>query len=161
MKRRVKRTVIVVLVLFAAMQFYQPAQNKNGEPDAGKLIAAAPEVRQIIQVSCYDCHSNNTRYMWYDYIQPARWFVERHIQHAKTELNFDEWQTYSGRKQTRLLKSIKSQVEARKMPLPSYTWSHPDAKLDNEKIQVLIQWLNRQQDIVNENSGKGYHSNKE
>jgi mono/diheme cytochrome c family protein len=29
------------------------------------------EVKAVFQTSCYDCHSNNTNYVGYDYIKPT------------------------------------------------------------------------------------------
>ena len=55
-------------------------------------------IKNRLQVSCYDCHSNNTDYPWYSKIQPAAWFLEDHIQEGKDELNFNEWATYSDRR---------------------------------------------------------------
>ncbi|MFH6943418.1 heme-binding domain-containing protein [Flavobacterium sp.] len=45
-----------------------------------------------MQTSCYYCHSNNTQYPRYFYIQPARLFMESHIPQGKKDLNFSEWE---------------------------------------------------------------------
>ncbi|MBN9296288.1 MAG: heme-binding domain-containing protein [Filimonas sp.] len=147
MKARIHKIAIILLLFFLALQFYQPAQNKSkggmSANDITRLYPAPPEVRQILETSCYDCHSNNTNYAWYDYIQPARLFVEDHIKNGKSELNFNEWGSYSDRKQTRLLKSIQSQLLSGKMPLPSYTWLHKKARLNETEIWSVISWLNK------------------
>lgn len=88
-----------------------------------------------------DCHSNNTDYTWYDYIQPTRFFVEAHIKEAKYALNFNEWGNYSKRKQERLLASIKKQIETKKMPLASYVSMKKDAALSDDDIKTIADWL--------------------
>lgn len=148
MKRVLKIILATVLLIFIAIQFYQPALNVDkGQvytTDFTQVYKMPIEVKAMLQTSCYDCHSNNTNYVWYDYVQPARTLVENHIKNAKQDLNFNEWGTYSNRKQERLLNSIKEQIESKQMPLSSYTIMHKNAKLNDEQIKVLTNWLKEQ-----------------
>ena len=148
MKRVLKIILTIVLFIFIAIQFYQPALNVDkGQvytTDFTQVYKMPIEVKAMLQTSCYDCHSNNTNYVWYDYVQPARTLVENHIKNAKQDLNFNEWGTYSNRKQERLLNSIKEQIETKQMPLSSYTIMHENAKLNDEQIKVLTNWLKEQ-----------------
>jgi len=149
MRRKQKRIILVLLVLFVAIQFYQPARNTDSgqvdKADFTEVYKAPVNVKNILQVSCYDCHSNNTRYEWFDYIQPIRMLVEYHINKAKEDLNFNEWGNYYDLKKGRLLESIKTQVEKKKMPLPSYTWLHPEVKLSDAQRATLINWIKGQE----------------
>lgn len=149
MKKVLKIILAIVLFIFIAIQFYQPALNVDkGQvytTDFTQFYEMPVQVKTMFQTSCYDCHSNNTKYVWYDYIQPARALVESHIKNAKEDLNFNEWGTYSNRKQERLLNSIKEQIETKQMPLSSYTLMHKDAKLNDEQIKTLTDWLKEQE----------------
>lgn len=149
MKKVLKIILAVVLFIFIAIQFYQPALNVDkGQAyttDFTQFYKMPVQVKAMFQTSCYDCHSNNTNYVWYDYIQPARALVENHIQNAKGDLNFNEWGTYSNRKQERLLNSIKEQIETKQMPLSSYTLMRKDAKLNDGQIKILTDWLKEQE----------------
>lgn len=150
MKKALKITGAMLLLVFIAVQFYQPAPNVDkGQvytSDFTQNYPAMPdEVKTAIRTSCYDCHSNNTNYEWYDYIQPARSLVEKHIKDGKENLNFSEWDTYSGRKQKRLITSIKKQIETKEMPMSSYTLMHKDAQLNDQQIKTLTQWLKEQE----------------
>ena len=110
------------------------------------VVNAAPQnISNILQTSCYDCHSNNTYYPWYNKVQPAAWFLESHIEEGKAELNFSEWDTYSDRRKKSKLKSIVSQIEDNEMPLSSYTILHQDAKLTTEQKVEVIKWINNMQ----------------
>ena len=148
MKKVLKIILTIVLFIFIGIQFYQPALNVDkGQvytTDFTQVYKMPIEVKAMLQTSCYDCHSNNTNYVWYDYVQPARTLVENHIKNAKQDLNFNEWGTYSNRKQERLLNSIKEQIETKQMPLSSYTIMHENAKLNDEQIKVLTNWLKEQ-----------------
>ncbi len=143
--------MVFVLLVFVFIQFYQPAFNRDkgsaGTNDFARVCKMPAEVKIMFQNSCYDCHSNNTDYAWYDYIQPARTVVEDHIKNAKEDLNFSEWGTYSSRKQERLLNSIKEQIVNRQMPLSSYTVMHRKAKLSNDEIKTVTKWLNEQNKV--------------
>lgn len=130
------------------MQLYQPARNKdNGQflpSHILKTYKVPDSVNAILAVSCYDCHSNNTLYPWYSYIQPARIFMERHIKNGKSELNFSEFGNYTKRRQGSKFKSIIKQVQAGDMPLSSYTMLHRNAKLTTEEKTLLISWVERE-----------------
>ena len=149
MKKVLKIILAIVLFIFIGMQFYQPALNVDkGQvytTDFTQAYKMPVQVKAMFQTSCYDCHSNNTKYVWYDYIQPARAIVENHINNAKEDLNFNEWGTYTNRKQERLLNSIKEQIETKQMPLSSYTMMHKNTKLNDEQIKVLTNWLKEQE----------------
>ena len=103
MKKVLKIILAIVLFIFIGMQFYQPALNVDkGQvytTDFTQAYKMPVQVKAMFQTSCYDCHSNNTNYVWYDYVQPMRALVENHIKNAKEDLNFNEWDTYSNRKQ--------------------------------------------------------------
>src|SRR5690606_32261966 len=98
-------------------------------------------IENLLKNACYDCHSDNTRYPWYSNIQPAAWLMRKHITEGKAELNFNEFGTYSGRKQKSKLKSMMSQIEDNEMPLWSYTVMHHDAKLSREEKKAVIEYL--------------------
>ena len=149
MKKVLKIILAIVLFIFIGMQFYQPALNVDkGQvytTDFTQFYKMPVQVKAMFKTSCYDCHSNNTNYVWYDYVQPMRALVENHIKNAKEDLNFNEWDTYSNRKQERLLNSIKEQIETKQMPLSSYTMMHKNTKLNDEQIKVLTNWLKEQE----------------
>lgn len=148
MKKVIKKNLVIMLLVFLVIQFFQPALNtdegKAYTTDFTQTYKMPAEIGTILKTSCYDCHSNNTNYLWYDYVQPGRWLVEKHIRQAKNELNFNEWGNYSARKQERLLHSMAEQVETGQMPLRSYTLLHKNAVLSKDQIEVLTKWLKEQ-----------------
>lgn len=150
--RLIKRIALIGLVIFLLIQLYQPARNSdNGQVlpvHIAKVYSIPENVQQVLQNSCYDCHSNNTRYPWYSYIQPGRTFMEVHIEDGKKDLNFSEFGSYSKRKQEGKLKSIIKQVQAAEMPLNSYTLIHRDAILKDAEKKVLIDWIEKTMDSL-------------
>ena len=128
------------------MQLYQPARNESYEQDFTanftKVYKVPKNVETILQTSCYDCHSNNTNYPLYSYIQPARFFMESHIKEGKENLNFNEWGNYSKRKQNNKLDRITKQIKSNEMPLASYTLIHKNAILTPTQKEEVINWIN-------------------
>ena len=64
-----------------------------------------------------------------------------HIKDGKEELNFDEFASYSKRRQLSKLKAIGGAIEDESMPLPSYTIIHRNAVLSEKERQVLKDWI--------------------
>ncbi len=115
----------------------------NVVPDTDFMVVndVPANIENKIQVSCYDCHSNNTAYPWYNKIQPVAWFLGEHIKEGKAELNFNEWDEYSDRRKNSKLRSIISQIEDDEMPLDSYTIIHADAKFSEDEKSEIIEYM--------------------
>ncbi|NQU80339.1 MAG: heme-binding domain-containing protein [Bacteroidetes bacterium] len=141
----------VLLILLVGLQFISTRSNQNTtvpSTDFVKTYKVPEDVGNILSVSCYNCHSNNTNYPWYSRVQPVGLYLENHINKGKAELNFSEFGDYSARKQESKLKSMISQVEKDKMPLPSYTFIHRDVRLSKDDKKVLVGYLNSIQDSL-------------
>lgn len=139
-----KIIAVVLLVAFVGIQFIPTNRNHSEAvpPSDFMLVKNVPtEVKSILMISCYDCHSNNTQYPWYQRVQPVSWYLEGHIEDGKEELNFSEFGSYSFRMQKAKMRSILSQVKDGKMPLSSYTLLHHEAKLTAEEKQILEKWI--------------------
>ncbi len=143
---RTKKIVLVTLLVFCAMQFVRTERNSNISSQPADLIThfnVPANVAGILKTSCYDCHSNNTNYPWYSNIQPIGWLLSKHVSDGKIDLNFNEFTTYSQRRQLSKLKSILNSIKDRSMPLTSYTLLHRDAKISAENKALLIGWTSK------------------
>ena len=146
-----KRILAILAVLVVAVQFIRPERNASASPvstDAAGALVIPDEVRQVLLVSCFDCHSNNTRYPWYAEIQPVGWWLAGHIRDAKGELNFDEFGTYAPRRKFAKLRQIEDEITEGEMPLPSYTTVHKDAVLSTEGKNLVIAWSRAMRDSL-------------
>ena len=143
MKRIVKVILLVLLTLLIIIQFVKPAKNKGVEIAANQITAKhkVPEnVQQILKTSCYDCHSNTTKYPWYSRVQPIAWFLHDHIVEGKKELNFSTFSSSSAARRYKKFKEIGEQVKTGKMPLQSYTLIHRDAVLTPDQKLAIETW---------------------
>lgn len=137
---------------FVVIQFFPVNENQSKivpQTDFMVVNKVPATVEQSLQVSCYDCHSNNTNYPWYNKIQPAAWFMEDHIKHGKGELNFNEWGTYSDRRKNSKLRSIINQIASGEMPLDSYTLIHRDAVFSKAQQNEVIVFMKQLKDTIN------------
>ena len=143
--------MFVLLLGFVGIQFFPTSQNQsNTIPKTDFMLVndVPKQVERIITTSCYDCHSNNTDYPWYNKVQPVAWFLEDHVTHGKEELNFNEWADYSNRRKNSKLKSIISQIENEEMPLWSYTLIHREAKLSEDERNTVLDWVSKLKDSL-------------
>ena len=138
-----KKILVFLLIVLIAMQFFRPQKNIAAPPfpnDISTLYPVPPEVDIILKKACNDCHSNNTKYPWYNNFQPVSGWLQDHIKEGKGEVNFNEFATYRIGKQYRKLLEIKEQVEKDEMPLSSYTLIHTNAKLSEAEKKTLTDW---------------------
>ncbi|GGW54581.1 heme-binding protein [Winogradskyella epiphytica] len=147
----VKIIAVVLLVAFVGIQFVPTERNQSDvvpKTDFMLVNSVPDHIKSKLQTSCYDCHSNNTQYPWYNKVQPIAWFLEDHIKEGKAELNFNEWDSLSNRRKKSKLRSIIKQIENDEMPLDSYTLIHKDASFSEAEKQELIQWVGRLKDSI-------------
>jgi len=140
----IKKILIILLLVFVVIQFIRPHRNNGnaaGPNDITTVVAVPDTVMNILKKSCYDCHSNHTNYPWYMNINPAGWFMARHVNDGKEELNFSEYATYNKKKRDRKLTITAEQVSKHEMPLSSYLLIHTDAKLEDGQIKIIKDWV--------------------
>ncbi|WP_213803967.1 heme-binding domain-containing protein [Granulicella sp. dw_53] len=131
-------TGAVVCLGFAVIQLIRP-ELKN--PPVTAEIQAPEEVRQILRTSCYSCHSNETKLPWFDQIEPAYWLVTKDVKKARRHLNFSEFGKLPAAQQKGLLFEAVNQIQMGAMPLPRYLKVHPEAKVTQDQVAVLRNYL--------------------
>ena len=142
--RKVLKTIgWLLLIALVAIQFFHPKKNihEGDQPNAiSKKFPVPADAKIILDKACMDCHSNNTRYPWYNNIQPVAWWLNNHIIDGKKGLNFDEFIDKRPRFQYRRMEQTIDLVKKGEMPLDSYTWIHKDAILSEEEKTKLFDW---------------------
>ncbi|SIT01134.1 Haem-binding domain-containing protein [Kaistella chaponensis] len=139
-----KKISVILLVAFILIQFF-PIDKNNPAPTPQMdflTIKNAPEsTANLIRNGCYDCHSNETKYLWYSNVQPIAWFLQDHIEEGRKELNFSTFATYEPKRQAHKLAEAIEQIEKGEMPLDSYIIAHSEAKFSEAQKQEVIQYL--------------------
>ena len=141
--KKIKYTFIILLVVFAILQFVGPERPATSTENPGDILQVAnisPEISNMLKSACYDCHSMETKYPWYGFIAPVSWFLYGHIDHGREELNFSNWTSLDKRGKLRALKDIQEVLEEGEMPLSSYVGLHEEADLTDAQKEALMAW---------------------
>lgn len=127
-----------LLAVFAVIQLYHPEiRNTTGTAE----IQAPSNVKSIFKRACYDCHSNETDLRWFDEIAPVYWQVAAHVSAGREGLNFSNWQKMPPGEQKAKLWEAVNQIQADAMPLKSYAFVHPSAKVSASDLAILKAYL--------------------
>jgi len=151
MRRKLQIAAAVLLLALIVIQFVHPALNvaaAAGPNDINVKHPVPPKVQALLRAACYDCHSNNTHYPWYAAVQPIGWWLTSHVNDGKRHLDFSEFGTYTAKRAASKLGAIDDEVDQRSMPLKSYTWMHPEARLTPEQVKLITDWAEGLQDEI-------------
>ncbi len=94
-----------------------------------------------------NCHSNVTTYPSYTRIQPVGWWTKGHVKAGRKKLNFSEWNSYDPNQKAHHLRECMEVLNEGRMPLKSYTWLHPESKLNKEQTDKLLELFIRLENI--------------
>ena len=157
MKKWIKRVFLGLVAVFVLIQLV-PVNRANPPIDPAKKLMPPPEVEAILRVSCYDCHSNETRWPWYSYVAPLSWWIANHVHDGQRRLNLSTWadikpragrdEAYRGgpelsvvQYKRKLLGDMETDIQEGRMPISSYLIIHHDARMTPQQYQVVAAWL--------------------
>ncbi len=141
--KTIKKILWVLLIVFLISQFFGPEKNQGDMASIDAFLEETnpPEdVKLILKETCFDCHSNVTRYPWYNNITPVNYWLNHHVEEGKEELNFSNWVGNSAKRKDHKFEELIEEVEEKEMPLSSYTWTHKEAKLTDAQIASVVNW---------------------
>lgn len=140
----IKKIGLAIIAIIVIMQFFR-IDTVNPEVvianDFISITKPDAKTKKLLKETCYDCHSNETRYPWYANVAPFSWWIKDHIDDAKRHLNFSEWANYSEDEQLHKLHESYEEVEHGRMPLEDYIKMHDVADLSDEDREHLEGWI--------------------
>jgi hypothetical protein len=143
MSKTLKRSGIVVAVLFAAIaatQVVRPA-NANRLTDSSRSIQAQPGTSSalagVLNRSCGDCHSNTMESRWYTRMPPFSALMARGAREGRKAINFSEWTGYSPEQQHAILLASCTDATLGTMPMKAYLRFRHDARLSNQDVETI------------------------
>ena len=142
-----KKILVALILLFIITQFFSPKKNQSGLYAINKFLVetkAPMEVQKILTQACFDCHSDQTTYPWYNSITPVNYWLNSHVNGGKSHLDVSKWSTYSVKRKAHKLEELIEEVGEGEMPLASYKLTHASADLTNDQIEALIHWAQRE-----------------
>src|SRR6185295_624201 len=109
-----KKIFLIILAILVIIQFIRPTKNKSSmvsKNDIANHYEVPDSIKKILEVSCNDCHTNNTEYPWYANVQPVGWWMQWHVNDGKGHLNFSEFAAYTPKRQHKKLEETVEQIE--------------------------------------------------
>lgn len=137
LKQLLKYAALALAAVFVAIQFV-PVHRDN--PPVASDLDAPADVKSVLRRSCYDCHSNETKWPWYAYVAPVSWLVAEDVEHGRQELNFSIWGSYPEKKRISYASDMVEEIEEGEMPLPKYLITHGDARVTPAELERLRAW---------------------
>ncbi|MFA5215544.1 heme-binding domain-containing protein [Sulfuricurvum sp.] len=138
-----KIVVYFVIVVAIAIQFIRPDFN-NPAVDEKVTLNADPHVMSTLKTSCYDCHSSETKYPWYQNVAPVSWIMSDHIVRGRKALDFSNWANIDPKVKLERLERAKQMITNEMMPKHEYLWIHKNAVLNKDDKQTLEQFFDEQ-----------------
>ena len=138
------KILLWTVVVFVAIQFI-PVDRKNvpvkENEDFVKVMNTPSKIESLMKNSCYDCHTNETKYPQYAYVAPVSWSVKHHVNKGREHANFSIWATYNKEIKQSILENTIEMVRERKMPLPGYLAPHPEANLTKAERKLITNYF--------------------
>lgn len=133
------------LIVFCILGLIEVGVQLWGYPEHQKWntseLNAPVAAEKILNRACIDCHSPSYTKPWYGYIPLASWLIVYDIREGQEHLNFSKWNTWDAKKQSKVLDHIVDEVTEGEMPPKPYLIGHPQAKLNENDLSELKNWL--------------------
>jgi len=129
-----KKLIALIVLALIGIQFI-PVERTN--PPVTSDINAPANVKAILKKACYNCHSNETDWVWYTKIAPASFLAVSDVNDGRKHLNFSEWDI---NKEAKAKEKIWDEVREEQMPPWQYRVFHSEAKLSIEEKDALRNW---------------------
>ena len=140
----IRRIALFLLLALIVIQFI-PVNRSAPEVDPSQDFVSAYEMPSdfytLVKNACYDCHSNEVEYPWYAKVAPVNFWIQDHVNEGREHLNFSIWGSYDIERRLHKLEEMAEEVEEGHMPLNSFTWMHPEARLTDEQRDDLVGWF--------------------
>ena len=120
-----------IVAVFVLIQFV-PYGHDHTDPRATNPFEwSSAQAAAIARRSCYDCHSNQTKWWWAIKIAPFSWLAQHDISEGRSRLNFSQWNGALSPEEF-------EHALDNGMPSLQYTLLHPNAKLTGVEKQQLV-----------------------
>jgi cytochrome c553 len=141
MLKKILLGLLATLLIMQAFQTEKITAAADPAKDFISLQKPPQNIEKLLRAACYDCHSTETVWPWYSYVNPIGWQIGGHVRNGRKKLNFSTWADYDEKKKDHKLEECSEEVGEGKMPLKSYTYGHSEAKLSDTDRKALADWF--------------------
>jgi mono/diheme cytochrome c family protein len=132
-----KKFIAFIVVVLIGIQFI-PIERTN--PPVQSDIEAPANVKAVFKKACYNCHSNETEWVWYTKVAPASFLAVKDVKDGRKHLNFSEWEV---NKEAKHKEEIWDEIREEQMPPWQYKIFHKEAKLSIEEKDLIRNWATK------------------
>ncbi len=126
-----KKKLIVIIPLALLVISYLASGRRTNPPVEHEVAWASEDARLMFQRACADCHSHETKWPWYTHFAPISWNVISHVNEGREHFNISVQDMGDA-------DEAAEELEEGEMPLKSYVWLHPEAKLTPAEQQRFV-----------------------
>lgn len=131
-----KRIAVGIAALLVLIQLI-PYGHSRANPAVSRAVKwDSPQTQRLFAGACQDCHSNLTRWRWYDKFAPGSWLVQNDIQGGRRQLNVSEWD-----KPQPGVDEVLKLIESGSMPPLQYKVAHAAARLSASERRRLAEGI--------------------
>jgi len=138
-----KKTIIFLAATLIAIQFI-PLEKTNPKVDEAITLKTDKKVLAILKKSCYDCHSNETKWSIYSNIAPLSFGVVSHVSDGRNALNFSTYKNIDEETKERRFKRAVILIKSERMPVSNYLAFHEEARMTKDEKETLISWFEKE-----------------
>ena len=143
--RRMLQTFSATTLVVAALWGFSVL---SAEPSRSGLLGSCPQVpntvRPVLERACLDCHSNETRWPWYNRLPMVSWLIQDDVKKGREHLNFSTWTGNTRHQATaNQIQEICDAVSDGGMPPRRYRLLHPDAGLSERDKNNFCAWADQ------------------
>ena len=135
-RRHLRMAFLILMGAFLAIQLVPYGHDHADPPVTAEPKWDSPQTRALAERACFDCHSNQTRWLWYTNVAPFSWLIQNDVQSGRASLNFSEWnrpQDGAG--------DVAELIRSGEMPPWYYDLIHSSARLSSAEKAALIRGL--------------------
>jgi len=129
-----------VIILMQAYPVVQPEVQIDNPNDLLVNVEVSNDIAVMLKSSCYDCHSNETKWPWYSRIAPGSFLITRDVVEGRKHVNFSEFSGMNSFDSSDIADEILDVLEGGDMPLFPYLLLHPGTSLSDSQTETLMEW---------------------
>ncbi len=157
MKRSTGRTVLIVIGVLVVLAILVTVPmwiyESNNPPVVREPAWPSPQVKALAVRACFDCHSNQTQWPWFTKLPGGAQLAVLDTFRGRRRLNFSDWGAARGEGGEGFEArrggdegrggggEYARVIENGSMPPANYTMLHPNAVLNDQEKQQLMQGL--------------------
>lgn len=145
---KLKKTLVIFATAATLLAGLSAMSGPPRNPGSSAPVASCQQlpdaVRATLNRACLDCHSEETKWPWYNRLPVVSWLVQHDVNQGREHLNFSSWAANPPHQATaNEIQEICDAVSSSAMPPRRYQLLHPGAKLSEADKNNFCDWADQ------------------